>query len=294
MKIRVYSDLHLDWYAKEFHSTRVYDPGEDEKEFFWMPPMLPDDKDTILILAGDLWTGTKFIEYAGYSWIGKVAPRFKQVLIVLGNHDYWPGNNAISIKHGAEKCNAMLQDHGHLNVHVLDKDVYTEGEYLFIGATLWTDMKKGDPLIMHTMPHYMNYDGKIAYDINGNGAWERFTSQNWVSEHYKHRDYIKLITEQNKDKKIIVITHHLPLENLNDPKFDGDYGNYYYHSDLSNLILDNGHIIMWIYGHTHYQRDEVFPPYAGEGGCRLLNNCVGYQSEHMEQWGLVKHGVIEL
>ena len=258
-----------------------------------MPPVLPDDKETTLILAGDLWIGTDWIEKYSYSWIGHVAPRFKQVLVILGNHDYWPQGN-LTILNGAKKCNTLLEQMGIFNVKVLDMDTYADGEYLFVGATLWTDMNKNDPLAMHGMPTFMSYDGKIAYDTGLNGAWSRFTSEKWVETHQKHRDYIKHVVEQNKDKKIIVLTHHVPLEAVIHPKYVGHMSNAYYASDLSNLILDNDHIKLWVYGHTHSQGDIMFPTYADADGCRLINNAVGYQGEHMEQLGLVKHEVIDV
>jgi len=254
----------------------------------WYPPELPDDKETTLILAGDLWVGTRFIEFAGYSWIGDVAPRFKQVLIVLGNHDYWPGNKALTILKGGDTCNAMLQEHGLDNVKVLDMDNHVDGDVMFVGATLWTDMNKCDPLTMHNMSNCMAYDGKISFNNGKDGAWERFTSQKWVDTHRNHKQYIEMMAKNNPDKKIVVITHHQPLEMMGDPLYKGHEANAYYYSDLSELILDNTNIAAWICGHSHIGFDEQFEH------CRLLMNAVGYSSEHREQKGEVKHEVIEL
>jgi predicted phosphohydrolase len=253
-----------------------------------MPKELPDDKDTILILAGDIWIGTKFIEYAGFSWISVISSRFKQVLIVLGNHDYWPCNGALSIKDGADKCNSMLQDVGIFNAHVLDMSTVKIDNYLFIGATLWTDMYKMNPLAMHNMSNYMRYDGKIAYYTGQNGAWERFTSQRWVQLHYKHREYIRLVASQNPSMKIIVITHHLPLHQLGDPNFANDSGTAYYVSDLSDLILDNPNIKLWACGHSHVHNDKIF------GETRMYMNPVGYSSEQFEKRELIKHETLEV
>lgn len=275
MKIRVYSDIHL--------QLDHYDGSNVQ----WYPPALPNDKETTLILAGDIWIGSKFIFHGSDSWIGNVAQHFKQVLIVLGNHCYWPMGD-LTIKNGGNTCNAMLQDMCLFNVHVLDCDTFQNGDVLFVGATLWTDMNKYDPLTMHRMSTDMNYDGKIAYETGPNGLWSRFTSDRWIKEHRRHRDYIKHVVEQNRDKKVIVITHHIPLLTLGDPNYLGDARNGYYHSDLSDLILDNENIKLWAYGHTHHQNDVTLEH------CRLINNCVGYSSEHMEQQNLVKHEVIEV
>jgi predicted phosphohydrolase len=285
MKIRVYSDIHQDHYIDGFHQTQL--ASDIARPKVWYPPELPDDKDTILLLVGDLWIGTRFIEWAGYSWIGDIATRFKQVLIVLGNHDYWPQGD-LSITNGGDKCNAMLQDAGILNVQVLDCDTFTVDDFMFVGATLWTDMLKRDPLTMHNMNNFMRYDGKIAYATGSNGGWARFTSEKWVKTHYNHKRYIESIAQQNRDKNIVVLTHHLPLSTLVDPKYIGASENNYYCSDLSDLILDNVNIKYWFYGHTHWQHDTYMVH------CRLINNAVGYLTEENEGWGRVKHGVIEL
>lgn len=286
MKIRIYSDMHLDHYGS--------------RDVMWYPPKMPDDAETTLILAGDLWIGTHFIMHAEDSWISNVAQHFKRVLIVLGNHDYWPTEKYLSIVKGGQKCNDMLADLGLMNVNVLDCDVVIDEDVLFVGCTLWTDMNKFDPLTMFNMPRYMAYDGKIAYDTGlrsldlqtnsySQMGWSRFTSEKWVQTHVKHRDYLKIIIEQNKDKKIVVITHHLPAHNLNDPMYaSSTEGNGYYHSDLSDLILDNPHIKMWCYGHTHYQKETQI------GETLLVNNCVGYKMQSFEIQHKVKHKVFEV
>jgi predicted phosphohydrolase len=279
MKLRIYSDIHLDHYAHGASSK-----GD---KAFWYPPELPDDLDTTLILAGDLWIGTRFIEWAGFSWIGTVANRFKQVIVVLGNHDYWPMGD-LTVTKGGDKCNALLADMHIDNVIVLDCDTFMIEDVMFVGATLWTDMNNGDPLAMYNMTQFMTYDGKCKYITGANGEYEKFSSFKWVQTHTKHRDYIKYVVEQNRDKKIIVITHHLPLASLGDPRYIGDNSNCYYSSDLSNLILDNPHIVLWCYGHTHHQKDTMMV------STRLINNCVGYAGEQYERQGLVKHKVIEI
>ncbi len=288
MKIRVYSDIHLDWYAVNFNQTRLYDPANPFKmsSLFWYPPELPDDKETTLILAGDLWIGHKWIEWAGYSWIKDVSERFERVIVIAGNHDYWPEGKC-SIMNWADKGRMYLQDMNLLNVHILDASSLAVDDYIFVGATLWTDMFKCSPFAMMNLNKIMAYDGKINYEFVGDYR-TIFTSQKWVELHYKHKRYIEIVAKNNPDKKIIVITHHVPLTTLIDPSYQGDESNAYYVSDLSDLILDNDNIKMWCYGHTHYQHDGMF------GTCRLVNNAVGYSGEHFEQQNRVKHEVIEL
>lgn len=274
MKLRVYSDIHLDHYKNV--------------DSLWYPPYMPDNKDTTLVLAGDIWIGTKFIEYAGFSWIQRVANRFKEVIVVLGNHDYWPTHNKLTTQKGGEKCNAMLQDRGITNVHVLDMNTHQDGEYLFVGCTLWSDMKNMDPLVMWMMPRMMAYDGDIAYET-GEGLFLRMTSERWVHTHIRHRNYIEMIARQNQDKKIVVVTHHVPVLGVGDPSFVGHDSNWYYMSDLSELIIDNPNIVLWAHGHTHHHQHET-----AVGNAIVMNNCMGYPHQKHEEQGYVQHKVIEI
>ncbi len=280
MKLRIYSDMHLDHYAG---NTR----GENGRPIFWMPELLPDDAEATLLLVGDLWIGTRFIEYAGWSWIGDVAKQFKQVLIVLGNHDYWP-QGKLTILNGGDRCNALLQDMGLHNVLVLDRSTFESEGVLFVGATLWTDMNRGDPLTMYNMRQVMAYDGKCRYETGEGGYMSSFTSYNWINTHAAHKAYIRKVLAENPNKKTVVMTHHLPLLTLGDPQYAGDAANAYYMSDLSDVVLDNPQVVLWAYGHTHFQSDTKL------GSTRFINNCVGYQGEHMEQEGRVRHEYFEV
>jgi predicted phosphohydrolase len=279
VKIREVSDIHLDWYAEQASAK-----GEDA---FWYPKELPDDKDTILIIAGDLWVGTKWIQWAGFSWIGTVAKRFKQVLVVHGNHDYWPAGRTTVLNHTA-KCRELIEELAIDNVQIMDRNTYEIDDVIFVGATLWTDMNRANPIDMQNMPYLMVPDGKIVWETAQEGRYSKFTSQRWVQMHYKHKDYIKLVTEQNKDKKIVVITHHIPVLHCGDPAYNGNASNAYYMSDLSEFILDNPHIKFWFHGHSHFQHETML------GETMIINNCVGYASEHCEQEGLVQHKVFEV
>jgi Icc-related predicted phosphoesterase len=273
--------MHLDWYASGFRQTGLSTtPFVDP---FWYPKVLPDENNTTLILAGDIWTGTKFINYMEYSWISKVASRFKQVLVVLGNHDYWPGNDALTIKDGGKHANELLNNMGVLNVKVLDCDIHQDDDVLYVGATLWTDMSNSDPIKMVSMETVMSHDGKIAYETEPNGKWIRFTSQKWIDTHYRHLDYIKHVARENRNKKVVVITHHAPLTNLVDSSYANDFLNSYFSNDLGDFILDNQNIVNWCYGHTHHFIDKQLEH------CRIMSNPVGYKSENRELKGLIQH-----
>jgi hypothetical protein len=235
---------------------------------------MEDDKNTVLILAGDLWEGSKWIVHGNDSWIANVAPHFKQVLVIAGNHCLWP-SGGLKVFNYADKCNALLQDHGLFNVLVLDQTTWQHEDVIFVGCTLWTDMNKCDPLTMMTVKQFMNQDGKIVYDHMPDGSGiRRFTPEKWIALHYKHKKFIHDVASTNPDKKIVVITHHIPMTTLGDPRYAGDPTNGYYSSDCSDVILDNENIKVWAYGHSHFSVDRMMV------NCRLINNSIGYIGEH--------------
>ena len=71
MDIRIYSDLH-----QEF----------EEKAIFTIAH-LPDEKDQILILAGDIFRLKNISHY--YDFFKDLSDRFHTVLYVFGNHEYY-------------------------------------------------------------------------------------------------------------------------------------------------------------------------------------------------------------
>lgn len=92
MKLRVASDLHYEHTYKAQHRTRH---ARDPYPEFWVPPEMPDDKDTVLVLAGDLYNGLKSIPI-----IKTFHERFKFVIIVLGNHDCVSEDTELLTKRG--------------------------------------------------------------------------------------------------------------------------------------------------------------------------------------------------
>jgi len=280
MKIRIYSDIHLDSYLN----------WDD----VWYPPFRADDKETTLLLCGDLWVGANFISNNdGVSWIQALSRRFKQVLVVLGNHDYWSCKDYLTIVGGGKKCNERLAQLGITNVKVLDCDVHQDGDVLFVGCTLWTDLNKEDPLTVFNLQTFMKEADMTAVFDEDDKAWSRYSPDKWLRTHYRHRQYLKMIIEQNRDKKIVVMTHHVPAYELNDPHFASRVGpwasrNGYYLSDLTDLIMDNPHVKYWFYGHVHYQNVMQI----GETTC--INNCVGYMGQFFEKQKKVNHITLEI
>jgi len=92
--------------------------------------------------------------------------------------------------------------------------------------------------------------------------------------HDKTLAYIKLIVEEHKDKKCVVVGHHSPSFQSCHEMYGNDHlMNGGYHSDLSEFILDHPQIVLWTHGHTHHPFDYMI------GETRVVCNPRGYEND---------------
>lgn len=261
MLIRVFNDLHYEFDAKL-------------KQEFWTPMPLETDKDTTLILAGDLFNGLKAIPI-----ICRFHQLFKTVLIVLGNHDMWGED----IQTFALDYEQELIFQGMDNVHLLDRTTFEQDGILFVGATLWTNMNNEDSLTVHAAKYTMFAD----FNQINNGTptitddyitrQPKFTPKDWLNRNKQDFDYIKTIVELNKDKKICVITHHGCTFASVHERFKNDtIANAYFVNDYADFILDNPQIKVWAHGHVHNNFNYLV------GDTRVIVNPRAYPGENKE------------
>jgi Icc-related predicted phosphoesterase len=256
MKIHPISDLHL-----EFGYQTL--PGGD-----------------VLILAGDM-AETRSITRAARSINAKKLSnripgafpcwdffeyeccKYEKVFYVLGNHEHYHGY----LHKSFEELNAILPS----NITLLEDQCEEYKGVLFVGSTLWTDCNKADPITLFDLKQGMNDFRIIQHYYANRGVYHKLTPEYTVSVHKTTLEYLKNTLENNKDKPVVVITHHAPsklsthLQYLNDYHMNGGYS-----SDLSNFILDHENIKLWIHGHTHDRFDYNI------GNTRIVCNPRGY------------------
>ena len=115
MKIHLLSDLHLEFSVPRYRFGAV-----------------PSD---VVVLAGDIYSGTRGIEWARSTW------PTRPVLYVPGNHEYY-GRSYVEHRTRMREVAAQYD-----NIYLLDRGATVIGDVLFIGATLWTNFEysgKGD------------------------------------------------------------------------------------------------------------------------------------------------------
>lgn len=226
MLIRPVSDLHL-----EFQHNLKLDK-------------LPEDQDTVLVVAGDL--GTAHTRDLIYSWFRHHSPQFRHIIYVLGNHDYYGGKFK-------ETLSDIKQDVCSIdNVSVLDREDITIGHVKFLCATLWTDMNKWNPNDMFTAKSIMSDYRLITVSVEP-GEWRRLEPFDTIDDFIKSRLYLEDSLSIG-DQKYVVVTHHLPSRRCISPEHELRSSlNCAYASDLDHLFLDDDYVhpVAWIHGHTH-------------------------------------------
>ena len=155
------------------------------------------------------------------------------------------------------------------NVIVLDDASFSDDDVVFIGATLWTDYDKQNPLVLYKAPSKMR-EYKLIHNING----QSITPKEILDAHNVSRDYIISTVKDLKSlyRKVLVITHHAPSWASVPPPFIGDEYNSFFVSDLSTEILDSNPDY-WIHGHTHYPNTYEI------GYTKVIINPMGYPHE---------------
>lgn len=208
-----------------------------------------------LIIAGDLGLSNCY-DNVLEDLKKKTEGKFKDIMHIAGNHDHWWIGNS--------KFNMKRPDKTDFSHDYYEKE---DGEYLFLGCTLWTPI---DDMSIYKIGRYMN-----DYHYSPN-----FTPYASREQYRQQSSWLKKKISENKDKKIVVFTHHQPFEELveNDYKHNGmedgvSVNEAYAVMDHS---LDNinkyGNIKLWCCGHTHQCFDGMLHD------VHVVRNPIGYRT----------------
>ena len=240
MRVNLVSDLHL-----EFGQQTL--PGGE-----------------VLILAGDIceYRELKNNEMVELFFTTQCS-KYDRVFMVMGNHEHY--------HHKFHKTYDDLKAILPTNVILLENEMVEYNGVVFLGATLWTDLNKGDPVTAFTLKGFMN-DYKVVQNYYPErGLYYKLTPE-WTAEtHEKTKQYFKIVLDQHKDKPVVVVTHHAPSFASVNEKFKHETTtNGGYASELSEFILDNPQIKVWCHGHMHDPVDYMI------GDTRIVANPRGY------------------
>lgn len=252
MKIQVVSDLHL-----EFGPIEIKNEGSD-----------------VLILSGDILVAADLAISPERNrffreFLRQVDGEFPNIVYVPGNHEFYNGKMNECLQNIHNECARYN------NIYFLENETVEIDDVIFMGATLWTDCNKEDPLTLHALKDMMNdffiirNDNKIFNDIMN--QYPRLLPEDIVEFHKKTLEYFDIVLENSKDKRCVVVGHHAPSKASTHPRYRNEVlMNGGYSSDLSEFILDRPQIKLWTHGHTHESFDYMI------GDTRIVCNPRGY------------------
>ena len=219
MNIQYMSDLHLEFGAMD------------------KPPVNGD----VLVLAGDIGVGEGAVD-----WINEVAQDFKDVIYILGNHEFYHND--------VPKLIEVLRQPGIFepNVHFMNNDTIIIDGVKFAATTLWADM-------LPTAFYSMNDSNYIKY------AGRHMVLEKVQGMFLENQEFLK----KNNDADV-VITHHCPhIKSINTARYPNDKMNSGYYTNILGQYYGSN-IKHWICGHTHSAtKYEAY-------GINVYNNCRGY------------------
>ncbi len=243
LKIQFVSDLHL-----EFPDNRA-----------WLAAHPLEVTGDILLIAGD----TAYLDlpdsgretYKAYDFWDWASRNYKQVIVCLGNHDFYGYYDLATMPDGyCLDIRPNVKAYYNSVVHLPDVDI--------IVSTLWSFI---EPDIDFIVERSVSDFYRIKYEGH------RLNAQNFNAEHERCIAFIKQSVTESKAKTKIVLTHHVPTQLCTVDEFKGSTINGAFTVELGDYIADSG-IDYWIYGHSHRNMD------AKIGKTQIISNQFGYLS----------------
>jgi hypothetical protein len=194
--------------------------------------------------------------------------KYDHTIYVMGNHEHY----GFQFHKTYNYIQSQLPD----NVFLLENETHIVEDVTFVGATLWTDMNKGDALTKFHVSQAMNDYREVTMFNESKNLYHRLTPDRTEQEHHNSRQYIQHVVSKNPSGKFVVVTHHAPSKMSIKPRYAGDHlMNGAYSSELGDFILDHPQIKVWTHGHTHDTFDYMI------GSTRILCNPRGYAGYEM-------------
>lgn len=280
MKIRVFSDIHI-----------------DVNNGF---PFTLRDKDTFTLIPGDVSGNVK----GTAKWI---QANVHNGMFIVGNHDPAYNDLGWTIKKQKEFLAEKFPIDSQVTfmdeqVGVMSK-LIPETNILVIGSTLYTDYQYVSEFLQRALDdgnarRRENGEKEItALDCNMAAASRGLNDFRWahVEDEFDDRglkqryvlpdDYkkwfeitfqkIDQLVHENHDRDIIIMSHHCPSPKCISERYVNNSMNASYVSDLEQFIIDNPNIRAWVCGHVH----SVTNTTVGDRGQILLCNPRGYERD---------------
>ena len=254
MNLYFVSDVHTELRKQKFCNKPLMEPLEKEGK-------------NILALCGDI--GNPFSEMYE-RFIALHSPLFHRIFIVSGNHEYYSHKKHNTINETDIQIREVTKKFK--NVTFLQKNIFEIDDFIFIGCTLWSNVDNNAETCMS--------DYSKTYVLNNYNEKTLIKFMDIVQLHGEMVEWLEQTIEENKHKKIIILTHHAPSFKMTTE----DKYSIYYASDCEYLCQQ--HVIVWLSGHTHKSRQIQIKTTI------CCSNCLGYPNEKETLYNVNKHIVL--
>jgi len=241
MKIRLWSDIHTEFGELKFTPR-------------------DDDHETVLVIAGDFQVGDR-----SFDVLRELSTKFRAILYTCGNHEYY-GEVVQKLHRRFMDLSDELP-----NFYFLNPGIAIIDGVRFIGATLWTDMKLGDPIIKQCLQFGINDFRKAKWEYAPDSI-NKIVPNVVCRINAQHRVFINNELNIPFKGKTVVFTHHPPtMESHARSKYGGqdeDPIMYYYGNTKNEEVVAKADY--WFHGHIHEWMDYMHE------GCRIIARPRGY------------------
>ena len=226
----------------------------------------------ILILAGDI--GRPDIPSLKTSLLAQ-CQNFKHIFYVAGNHCFYEGEYETRLQ--------QLREFDNLNprIHFLQNRSYLlPNSVRILGTTLWSHVPRETASKIGRCLNDYRYISIVDENDGGSSKTKkrrRITVDDTNEWHAQQHAWLleEIQKEREKQKHVIVITHHAPSRRDTCSVEDEEYGvEDAFVNDHDTDCVDP--VCLWVYGHTHRSTDLIV-------NCtRVVSNQVGYVHENCE------------
>lgn len=266
VKIQIVSDTHLEFRGENFQNL--------------IKPSAP-----ILFLLGDICACGTTEDFDIYKkFMTFLAPKFKYIFHVPGNHEYYTvGNRKITTKDTVPGIDARIRKFvkDFKNMYFLNNNTVRlkigRKNYVFIGSALWTGVRPEDRKmvggLMNDYEHiYVPNPKPKGTSVEESKDWKTVRKYNIEDMSKIHVKSVKYIKKEMKTVKpgetAILLTHHKPVRDTALSEIISQA----YETDLKDIIICPPFKLA-CHGHTHVRYDKVV------SNVRVVSNPKGYISQ---------------
>ncbi len=224
------SDIHTEMYTHVRHKVKNFHI---------------EVKAPYLLLAGDI--GNPFTS-TYIDFLELVAPKFQQVFVISGNHEYYQLKSLKSLYYPSVQEDWINKVDEQIlfltasfpNVRFLQNDYYhlSDSNLTVFGGTFWTNILENEEL-------------DVKYCISDYRFIPNFTVQQSRELHKKSCSALKKALDDNPSRDFVVMSHHLPSYKLIHEKYKNlkTEINSAFASEIE--LANHPRIKAWVAGHTH-------------------------------------------